>query len=53
MNDFLVRYLGSIDADLLDYLDDEEELSIEAARRLRDGATSLLGGGLTPRKIAE
>jgi hypothetical protein len=53
VNDFLVRYLGSIDADLLDYLDDDEELSIDVARRLRDGATSLLGGDLTPRALAE
>jgi hypothetical protein len=53
VNSFLVRYLGSIDADLLSYLDEDEELSIDVARRLRDSATALLGGATTPSGLAE
>jgi len=52
MNDFLVRYLGSINGDLLDYLDDEEELAVEVARRMRDSSVELLDGETTPSRLS-
>ena len=35
VNDFLVRYLDSIDEDLLTYLDENEELSVVVVKRMR------------------
>jgi hypothetical protein len=34
VNDFLVRYLDSISEDLLAYLDGDEELPVDVARRI-------------------
>ncbi len=35
VNDFLVTYLDSIDEQLLEYLDEDEELKLDAVKRLR------------------
>jgi hypothetical protein len=52
VNDFLVRYLDSISEDLLAYLDEDEELSVDVARRMRDAATALLDGETTPSRLS-
>ncbi len=52
VNDFLVRYLDSISADLIDYLDEDEELQVDVAQRMRDAATGLLAGETTPARLA-
>jgi hypothetical protein len=46
-NDPLVTYLESIDKRLLDYLDDDDELSIATVQRLRPHISELLGGTMT------
>ncbi len=53
MNDFLVSYLDTIDERLLEYLDDDNELSLDAVQRLRLYASSLLDGSLSPDHLAE
>ncbi len=53
MNDFLVSYLDTIDERLLKYLDDDEQLSLDAVQRLRLCASSLLDGSLSPDHLAE
>lgn len=35
MSDFLVVYLDSTDEQLLEYLDEDDELRLDAAQRLR------------------
>jgi len=35
VNDFLVVYLDSIDEQLLEYLDEDDELKLDAVQRLR------------------
>jgi hypothetical protein len=39
VNDFLFTYLDSIDEQLLEYLDEDDELKLDAVQRLRFGAT--------------
>ena len=51
VNDFLVRYLGSVGEGLLAYLDENEELSVDVARRMRDSAVELLDGETTPSRL--
>jgi hypothetical protein len=46
-NDPLVTYLESIDKRLLDYLDEDDELSIATIQRLRSHISELLAGTLT------
>jgi len=53
VNDFLVTYLDSIDEDLLQYLDDDEELSIVVVKRMRDYTVALLDGSITPVALDE
>ena len=52
MNDLLMRYLGAIGGDLLDYVDSDEELSTEAVSRMGDVTTALLIGETTPARLA-
>jgi hypothetical protein len=51
-NDLLVRYLSSIDKRLLEYLDDDEDLSVETTGRLLTYTTDLLAGTLTASGLA-
>ena len=53
MNDFLLSYLDSIDERLLEYLDEDEELSVDAVRRLRLYTVALFAGSLAPARLAE
>ncbi len=53
VNEFLIVYLDSIDERLLDYLDQDEELSLEAVERMRFYTAALLDGSLTPVAVAE
>ncbi|MGD0287541.1 MAG: hypothetical protein ABSC31_14410 [Acidimicrobiales bacterium] len=53
MNDFLVVYLDSIDERLLEYLDEDDELKLDAVQRLSFYTTALLDGSITPEHIAE
>jgi hypothetical protein len=46
-NDLLARYLESIDKGLLDYLDENEDLSVATTRRLRSYTSELLAGTIT------
>ena len=48
MNDFLVLYLDSIDERLLEYLDEDDELKLDAVQRLSFYTTALLDGSITP-----
>ena len=53
VNDFLVTYLDSIDERLLEYLDEDEELKIDAVQRLSFYTTALLDGSITPDHVME
>ena len=53
VSEFLVVYLDSIDERLLDYLDEEEELRLEAVKRLRYYASALIEGSITPAAVGE
>jgi len=53
VNDFLVLYLDSIDERLLEYLDEDEELKLEAVQRLRFYTSALLDGSITPDHVLE
>ena len=53
VNDFLVVYLDSIDEQLLEYLDEDEELKLDAVQRLRFYTTALLDGSITPDHVME
>ena len=44
VNDFLVTYLDSIDARLLQHLDEDNELKLDAVQRLSFYTTALLEG---------
>lgn len=52
-NDLLVRYLESIDKRLLDYLDEDEDLSVATTERMRSYTSDLLAGAITARRLAE
>jgi len=51
VNDFLVTYLDTIDERLLEYVDEDEELSADVVVRLRRYTTALLDGSLTPLNV--
>jgi hypothetical protein len=53
VNDFLVTYLDSIDEQLLEYLDEDEELKLDAVQRLRFYTTALLDGWISPKHVME
>jgi hypothetical protein len=52
-NGFLVAYLDSIDEALLQYLDDNDELSLDTVKRLRLYTGALLDGSVTPAHLTE
>jgi hypothetical protein len=51
VSDFLVTYLESVDERLLEYLDEEDELKLDAVQRLRFYTSALLEGSLSPRHV--
>ena len=53
VSDFLVTYLDSIDEQLLEYLDEDEELKLEAVQRIRFYTSALLEGSITPDHVLE
>ena len=53
MNDLLVVYLDSIDERLLEYLDEDEELKLDAIQRIRFYTSALLEGSITPDHVVE
>jgi hypothetical protein len=53
VNDFLVTYLDSIDEKLLEYLDEDDELKLDAVKRLSFYTTALLDGSITPDHVME
>jgi hypothetical protein len=53
VNDFLVLYLDSIDERLLEYLDEDDELKLDAVKRLRFYTSALLEGSITPDHVLE
>jgi hypothetical protein len=53
VSDFLVVYLDSIDKQLLEYLDEDDELKLDAVQRLRFYTSALLDGSITPDHVME
>ena len=53
VNDFLVVYLDSIDEQLLEYLDEDEELKLDAVQRLRFYTSALLEGSISPEHVED
>jgi hypothetical protein len=53
VNDFLVTYLDSIDERLLEYLDEDDELKLDAIQRIRFYTTALLDGSIHPDHVME
>ena len=53
VNDFLVVYLDSIDEQLLEYLDEDDELKLDAVQWLSFYTTALLDGSITPDHVME
>ena len=53
VNDFLVLYLDSIDEQLLEYLDEDDELKLDAVQRIRFYTSALLEGSITPDHVME
>ena len=53
VNDFLVVYLDSIDEQLLEYLDEDDELKLDAVKRLRFYTSALLEGSISPDHVME
>ena len=53
VNDFLVLYLDSIDERLLEYLDEDDELKLDAVKRLRFYTSALLEGSISPDHLME
>ncbi len=50
---FLVVYLDSVDERLLEYLDEDDELKLDAVQRLRFYTSALLVGSITPMHVVE
>ena len=53
VNDFLFTYLDSIDEQLLEYLDEDDELKLDAVKRLRFYTSALLEGSISPDHVWE
>ncbi len=53
VSDFLVVYLDSVDERLLEYLDEDDELKLDAVQRLRFYTSALLVGSITPMHVVE
>jgi hypothetical protein len=53
VNDFLFTYLDSIDEQLLEYLDEDDELKLDAVKRLRFYTSALLEGSISPDHVME
>jgi hypothetical protein len=53
VNDVLVTYLGTIDKQLLFYLDEDDEMMFDTVERLRSYTSALLDGWLTPAHLVE
>ncbi len=53
VSDFLVVYLDSIGERLLEYLDEEHELKLDAVQRLRFYTSALLEGSISPVHVVE
>jgi hypothetical protein len=53
VNDFLFTYLDSIDERLLEYLDEDDELKLDAVQRLRFYTSALLEGSISPDHVWE
>jgi hypothetical protein len=53
VSDFLVVYLDSIDERLLEYLDEDDELKLDAVQHLRFYTSALLDGSITPDHVLE
>ncbi len=53
VSDFLVVYLDTIDGRLLEYLDEDDELKLDAVQRLSFYTTALLDGSISPEHINE
>ena len=53
VSDFLVVYLDSIDKQLLEYLDEDDELKLDAVKRLRFYTSALLEGSISPDHVME
>jgi hypothetical protein len=53
VNDFLLTYLDTIDKRLLEYLDEDDELSLYTVRRLRVYTSALLDGSVRPGHLME
>ena len=53
VNDFLFTYLDSIDEQLLEYLDEDDELKLDAVKRLRFYTSALLEGSISPVHVVE
>ncbi len=46
-------YLDSVDERLLDYLDEDDELKLDAVQRIRFYTSALLDGSITPMRVVE
>jgi hypothetical protein len=53
VSEFLVVYLDTIDERLLEYLDKNDELKLDAVQRLRFYTTAILDGPITPEHVVE
>ena len=53
VNDFLVTYLDSIDEQLLEYLDEDDKLKLDAVQRLRFYTSALLEGSISPEHVED
>jgi len=47
------KYLDAIDERLLEYLDDDDELKLDAVQRMRIYTSTLLTGSITPDHVVE
>jgi hypothetical protein len=53
VSDFCVTYLDSIDEQLLEYLDEDDKLKLDAVQRLRFYTSALLEGSISPEHVED